>query len=68
MPLEERPPLDEADRAQAPRKLPYTPPSVTRVPLRPEEAVLGGCKSTTSAGPNNAACVIGLSQCSTPAS
>ncbi len=38
------------------KKKPYEKPSVTRFPLRPEEAVLGFCKSTTSAGPSGDTC------------
>ncbi len=34
----------------------YEPPRVTVVSLRPEEAVLGHCKSNTSAGPVGSAC------------
>ena len=32
-------------------KRPYTSPVVSRVELRPEEAVLGNCKSATANGP-----------------
>ena len=38
------------------RRKPYERPSVKRVALRPEEAVLGFCKSSTSAGPLAGAC------------
>lgn len=31
-------------------KKPYDPPQVTAIQLRPEEAVLGFCKNTSSAG------------------
>lgn len=34
----------------------YEKPAVTRFPLRPEEAVLGFCKSAASAGPSGGAC------------
>lgn len=34
----------------------YQPPKVVRVSLRPEEAVLGHCKVTGSAGPVSASC------------
>ncbi len=37
-------------------KKPYTKPALAKVPLRPEEAVLAFCKTTTSAGPLQAAC------------
>jgi hypothetical protein len=43
---------------------PYTPPSITRFPLRPEEAVLGFCKTPDSSGPNIGNCAI-PSACST---
>lgn len=35
---------------------PYQPPAVTIISLRPEEAVLGSCKNSTSAGPGQSAC------------
>ncbi len=34
----------------------YLRPEVTQVPLRPDEAVLGGCKTQGTAGPVNASC------------
>ncbi len=34
-----------------PRK-PYQAPTLTEVPLRPEEAVLGNCKVSGASGPN----------------
>ncbi|HEX8169049.1 MAG TPA: hypothetical protein VF824_00750 [Thermoanaerobaculia bacterium] len=37
-------------------KKPYEKPSVTRFPLRPEEAVLGFCKSNAAAGPSGGGC------------
>lgn len=37
--------------APAASKRPYAPPVVSRIELRPEEAVLGNCKSTTANGP-----------------
>lgn len=43
-------------------KKPYQKPEATRFPLRPEEAVLGFCKTTTGGGPfqlhcsNNGGC------------
>lgn len=46
-------------------KRPYTPPSVSRVELRPEEAVLGNCKSANlGAGPGNSRCKTLLPPCS----
>jgi hypothetical protein len=34
----------------------YQPPEVVRVSLRPEEAVLGHCKTFSSTGPASASC------------
>lgn len=51
-------------------KKPYTKPEVTQIPLRPEEAVLGGCKVAGTNGPNRgggSTCVI-PSNCSAPMS
>ncbi len=43
------------------RKKPYLKPEAHRFPLRPEEAVLGFCKSNTAAGPSGGNCrVAGL--------
>ena len=42
-------------------KKPYQPPEVTKVSLRPEEAVLGACKISGSAGPVGSSCA--TSQC-----
>ncbi len=55
---EERGRTAETTRSKTPGKLPYTPPSITRVPLRPEEAVLGHCKSSANSGPLHARCNI----------
>jgi hypothetical protein len=35
---------------------PYTKPSIVRVELRAEEAVLGACKTASTAGPAQAQC------------
>lgn len=35
---------------------PYLKPSVKKVPLRPDEAVLGGCKKSLQGGPIQADC------------
>lgn len=34
----------------------YEPPAITRISLRPEEAVLGHCKNLTAAGPVGGTC------------
>jgi len=38
------------------QKVPYEPPKVIAVSLRPEEAVLGHCKTAGSAGPVSGSC------------
>jgi hypothetical protein len=35
------------------RKKPYTKPELTLIDLRPEEAVLGNCKTNGSSGPGS---------------
>ncbi len=48
---------DEPTEAGAPAgRKPYVPPSLSKVPLRVEEAVLGFCKSSTAGGPLQGAC------------
>ncbi|HEY0160548.1 MAG TPA: hypothetical protein VGF28_24895 [Thermoanaerobaculia bacterium] len=49
------------------QKKAYEKPVVIRFPLRPEEAVLGFCKSNASAGPSGGGCT-GVSQCFTKGS
>jgi hypothetical protein len=48
-------------------KKPYAKPVVLRFPLRPEEAVLGFCKSPASSGPSGTSCR-GIGNCFTPGS
>jgi hypothetical protein len=45
---------DEENSNPAGKK--YEPPVVTRISLRPEEAVLGHCKSLTASGPIGGTC------------
>ena len=47
-------------------KKPYEPPQVTKVSLRPEEAVLGACKIAGTAGPVGHSC--NATQCRTQGS
>ena len=42
---------------------PYEAPKIIRVSLRPDEAVLGHCKTPSSAGPANPGCGIVLGGC-----
>jgi hypothetical protein len=37
-------------------KKPYAKPQIQEVPLRPEEAVLGACKTSSVSGPAQAKC------------
>jgi hypothetical protein len=49
--------MKEKRESQAGRKRrPYIKPEVKQVALRPEEAVLGACKTTAFAGPVDSAC------------
>lgn len=51
--------------AQQPKKT-YAKPELRRILLRPEEAVLGACKSSGSAGPGMGSCMVTM--CSTQGS
>jgi hypothetical protein len=48
-------PADDGGSGFSPRKT-YQPPRVVQISLRPEEAVLGHCKTTRSAGPISFSC------------
>jgi hypothetical protein len=41
-----------------PRRKPYEKPTLSQVALRPEEAVLGNCKTPSVAGPANSDCTM----------
>ena len=41
---------------EKPARRPYTKPSIVRVELRAEEAVLGACKTASSNGPAQGLC------------
>ena len=45
-------------------KKPYEKPEAKRFPLRPEEAVLGFCKTNAASGPSGGGCR-GVSACAT---
>ena len=49
------------------KKKTYQTPTLTRFPLRPDEAVLGFCKSNASSGPSGGGCR-GVSTCFTAGS
>jgi hypothetical protein len=40
------------------KKQKYEPPKVVTISLRPEEAVLGHCKISGSAGPGGSSCTV----------
>jgi hypothetical protein len=46
----------ETQNSEPPKKGNYNAPVVLRVSLRPEEAVLGHCKTSSAAGPASAGC------------
>lgn len=48
--------MSEEQRNKTESRKPYETPKVIRVSLRPEEAVLGHCKITGSAGPVSGSC------------
>ena len=54
--------MESEERHDQARK-PYEKPEVRRFPLRPEEAVLGFCKSSSMAGPGQSTCdLVGFCQ------
>ncbi len=59
---EQPPPQSQPSPARAKRA--YAPPTVQRVELRPEEAVLGACKTGNSGGPRASRCR-SIATCST---
>jgi hypothetical protein len=40
------------------QKRPYVKPQIQEVPLRPDEAVLGGCKTSSGSGPAQLRCTM----------
>jgi len=46
----------EPERDDSRKRKPYEPPKLVAISLRPEEAVLGNCKTSASAGPSMATC------------
>jgi hypothetical protein len=56
---------DQDDQKDA--KKPYSKPDITQVSLRPEEAVLGSCKTAKISGPGQVRCSV-PSACSSLAS
>lgn len=60
--------MDTNKRDETRHKKPYVKPEVKRVMLRPEEAVLGSCKTTKISGADNPKCSGPPSACSSLAS
>jgi hypothetical protein len=54
------------EKNKGPGKKAYEPPTISVISLRPEEAVLGSCKNSSSAGPVGGSCTI--PQCMVPGS
>jgi hypothetical protein len=51
--------MDDTTANQKPDdKKPYAKPQIQEVPLRPDEAVLGGCKTASVSGPAQHRCTI----------
>jgi hypothetical protein len=48
--------MSDSQKNQDKNKAVYSAPIVVRISLRPEEAVLGHCKVSGSAGPAGASC------------
>jgi hypothetical protein len=49
---------DEPNAVEIKKKRTYEAPHVVTISLRPEEAVLGHCKISGSAGPGTASCTV----------
>ncbi len=47
------------DEKQEQARKPYEKPQIKRFPLRPEEAVLGNCKTSGGSGPSSIGCFSG---------
>lgn len=58
--------MSEQDQNPAGDAKPYEAPKIIRVSLRPDEAVLGHCKTSGSMGPVSGSCT--SLKCSTPGS
>jgi hypothetical protein len=56
-------PMPDQIKIPPPGAKPYEAPKIIRVSLRPDEAVLGHCKTPSSAGPASPGCGIALGGC-----
>jgi len=59
--------MNDKNTTETSAKAPYQSPQLTRVSLRPEEAVLGHCKVAGSGGPGGGSCTR-ITRCNTPGS
>ena len=50
--------MEKPDKEKADQKKRYVKPELRQVDLRPEEAVLGNCKTSGVAGPLTGSCII----------
>jgi hypothetical protein len=48
--------MDDTSNPKPDEKKPYAKPQIQEVPLRPDEAVLGGCKTASTSGPAQHRC------------
>mgnify|MGYP001130690575 CR=1 FL=1 len=48
--------VDKLEKNKRKQKKPYVKPELTEYQLSPDEAILGGCKYTGSAGPYQGTC------------
>lgn len=49
--------MSQSQNDQVAKKF-YEPPKIVTINLRPEEAILGGCKISGSSGPGSPSCAI----------
>ena len=59
--------MDDTNDGPQREKKPYAKPDIQQVPLRPDEAVLGGCKTASTSGPAQRRCTT-PSHCSSASS
>jgi hypothetical protein len=57
--------MEESTTDRTKDKRPYVKPQIQEVPLRPDEAVLGGCKTSSTSGPAQSRCTMPKSCSST---
>jgi len=50
--------VDDTNKRSPGEKKPYAPPEIQEVPLRPDEAVLGGCKTNSKSGSTQVNCSV----------